>query len=123
MGEQVVSLNQIEHKILRKMNEPRIHFAINCASASCPKLLNIPFRAQTIEEQLHQVTRDFINDPDKNEFNKDNVALSPLFKWYKSDFTENGSLLDFIDQYADHAISAEVKVSYLKYDWSLNEQQ
>jgi hypothetical protein len=61
-----VSLNHIEHEILRKMNEPRIHFAINCASASCPKLINVAFESHTMEKQLEQVTRDFSNDPKIN---------------------------------------------------------
>ena len=122
VGEEVLSLNQIEHKILRKMNEPRIHFALNCASASCPKLLNTAFKAATLEEQLDKVTREFINDPGKNEINTDRIALSALFKWYKSDFTGEGSLLNYINRYTDQSILADAKVKYLKYDWSLNEQ-
>jgi len=122
VGEEVLSLNQIEHKILRKMNEPRIHFAVNCASASCPKLLNTSFKAATLEEQLDKVTREFINDPGKNEIDTDRIALSALFKWYKSDFTGEGSLLDYISQYTKQSILADAKVNYLKYDWSLNEQ-
>ena len=122
VGEKELSLNQIEHKILRKMNEPRIHFAINCASASCPKLLNAAFEAQNIEKQLEEVARDFINDPARNEITPDDVAVSALFKWYKNDFTKEGSLLDYINKYADQPILQGTRISYLKYDWSLNEQ-
>lgn len=123
VGEKELSLNQIEHKILRKMNEPRIHFAINCASTSCPKLLAVPFEAQSLEEQLEEVSREFINDTDKNIITGDKIALSPLFKWYKNDFTADGDLLDFISHYTNQSIPAGTKASYLKYDWSLNEQQ
>lgn len=122
VGEKALSLNQIEHKILRKMGEPRIHFALNCASASCPKLLNTAFKAATLEEQLDKVTREFINDPNKNEIAPERIALSALFKWYKKDFTSQGSLLNYISQYSDESFLANAKVDYLKYDWSLNEQ-
>ncbi|MCX2718138.1 DUF547 domain-containing protein [Lentiprolixibacter aurantiacus] len=122
VGEHELSLNQIEHKILRKMHEPRIHFAINCASASCPKLLNIPFAAQNIEEQLEQATHAFINDPQKNQINPDSIVLSALFKWYKNDFTENGSLLGYISRYTGISYPKNAKIKYLKYNWSLNAQ-
>lgn len=122
VGEKELSLHQIEHRILRKMDEPRIHFAINCASASCPKLLNVPFTAQNLDEQLEKVTRGFINDPAKNQISREKIAVSALFKWYKNDFTKKGSLLDYIDKYTDLSIPENTKVQYLEYDWSLNEQ-
>ncbi len=122
VGSEKLSLNQIEHSILRKMDEPRIHFAINCASASCPKLYKEPFEASELEQQLESVTWAFINDPFRNEISEGNIALSPLFKWYKGDFTKAGSLLDFISRYSLKAIQEDVKVEYKKYDWSLNEQ-
>ena len=122
LGDKELSLNEIEHKILRKMNEPRIHFAINCASASCPKLPTAPFEAETLEKQLEKVSWEFLNDPNRNQITSDSVALSALFKWYRKDFTQEGSLLDYINQYTDQPISPKAKVSYLKYDWSLNEQ-
>ncbi len=123
LSEKELSLNEIEHRVLRKMNEPRIHFAINCASASCPKLINVPFKAQSMEEQLDQVSREFINDPSRNEITTNHVAISALFKWYRIDFTKEGSLLDYIGRYTDEPILSGTKVRYLKYDWSLNEQQ
>lgn len=122
LGEKELSLNDIEHKILRKMDEPRIHFAINCASASCPKLLAVAFEAQSLEEQLEKVSREFVNDPARNEIAPDNVSLSALFKWYKKDFTKEDSLLEYISQFTNQTISAKAKVNYLKYDWTLNEQ-
>ncbi|NJM80376.1 MAG: DUF547 domain-containing protein [Flavobacterium sp.] len=59
LGNKKISLSHIEHNILRKMNEPRIHFAINCASYSCPDLLNTPYLPNTIDAQLEKVTKDF----------------------------------------------------------------
>ena len=122
IGEEDFSLEDIEHKILRKMNEPRIHFAINCASASCPKLLNIAYKADNIETLLEKATKDFISDSDKNKISKENVQLSKIFDWYKKDFTKNGSLIDYINQYSKVKIDSDAKIFYLEYDWNLNEQ-
>lgn len=121
VGEKVVSLGHIEHKILRKMKEPRIHFAINCASYSCPKLLNEAFTASRLELQLQKVARDFVGDPSRNKITSDQLYLSNIFKWYGKDFTEKSTLAVYIDQLSDTAIAADAKIDYLKYDWSLNE--
>ncbi|THV61661.1 DUF547 domain-containing protein [Flagellimonas alvinocaridis] len=121
VGNDVLSLNDIEHKILRKMNEARIHFAINCASYSCPKLLNSAFTAENMEDQLHQAALDFINDPKRNQFEGNTAYLSKIFKWYKGDFTENGSLQEYISSYLDKPIIKDTKIDYLEYDWSLND--
>ena len=122
IGEEDFSLEDIEHKILRKMNEPRIHFAINCASASCPKLLNMAYTADNIETLLEKAAKDFISDSDKNKISKENVQLSKIFDWYKKDFTKNGSLIDYINQYSKVKIDSDAKIFYLEYDWNLNEQ-
>jgi hypothetical protein len=121
IGEKDYSLADIENGILRKMNEPKIHFAINCASYSCPKLLNTAYTFDNVQELMERATREFINNPEKNNISTENPKLSEIFKWYKSDFTENGSLVDYINQYADIKISAETKVDYLDYNWNLNE--
>lgn len=120
-GDGLLSLGDIEHKILRKMNEPRIHFAINCASFSCPKLLNKAFTADKMETQLQETTFDFINDTTRNIISKEKMQLSNIFKWYKKDFTENGSLIDYIKPYTKAGIDNNTDIDYLKYDWSLNE--
>lgn len=117
------SLGNIEHKILRKMNEPRIHFAINCASYSCPKLLNKAFLPETIEAQLEAVTIDFINDTSRNKISNKKIQLSNIFKWYKGDFTKNGSLIDYLNRYLNIKIDKKIKVSHLTYDWGLNESR
>jgi len=103
------------------MNEPRIHFAINCASFSCPKLLNTAFTANQMEAQLHEVTLDFVNDKTRNRISKEKMQLSNIFKWYKKDFTENGSLVNYIKPYAEIEINTNTDIDYLKYDWNLNE--
>ncbi|WP_136465924.1 DUF547 domain-containing protein [Flagellimonas onchidii] len=121
VGNEVTSLNNIEHEILRKMKEPRIHFAINCASYSCPKLLNVAFTPQSMERLLSKTTVDFVNDKSRNRFDNEKAQLSKIFKWYKGDFTENVPLLEYINQYLENPVSKKAKVEYLDYDWSLNE--
>ncbi|NND80318.1 MAG: DUF547 domain-containing protein [Maribacter sp.] len=123
IGEKAYSLGQIEHRILRKMEEPRIHFAINCASYSCPKLLNSAFIASKIEEQLEAVTLNFINDPSRNKISRNAVDLSKIFKWYKGDFTDKHSLIDYLNKYSDIKILSNAKMKYLTYDWRLNEKR
>jgi hypothetical protein len=123
IGEKKYSLGDIEHKILRKMDEPRIHFAINCASYSCPKLWNKAFTAANLESQLDMVTKDFITDTTRNRITETKLELSNIFKWYKKDFTENGTLIDYINTFSKNKIGKDAKISYLKYDWSLNERK
>ncbi|MCK0188822.1 DUF547 domain-containing protein [Arenibacter sp. F20364] len=123
MGDENISLGDLEHKILRKMDEPRIHFAINCASYSCPKLLNTAFTAANLEKLLEQTAIDFINDPKRNVLSKEKTSLSQIFNWYKKDFTENGSLVDYINKYATQKLTANTKISYLNYNWGLNETE
>lgn len=120
MGGKTVSLSHIENEILRKMDEPRIHMAINCASYSCPKLLNEAFTSAKLEYQLEKVTREFINDPGRNKIAKDKLELSTIFKWYREDFLADGTVIDFIDPYTEVEISPEATITYLKYDWDLN---
>lgn len=121
VGNSVLSLGTIEHKILRKLDEPRIHFAINCASYSCPKLINRAFTQDKLETQLENASKDFINDTKRNRIGHERIEISQIFKWYKSDFTVNGSLTDYINRYSDVPVKMGVKVQYIKYDWSLNE--
>lgn len=120
IGEIDFDLNTIEHKILRQeFDEPRIHFAINCASFSCPKLRNEAYLPELLESQLEDQTKDFIHDPSKNQISKDVIQLSSIFNWFQSDFTKNGSLISFIQQYHP-TLPAFPKIDYLDYNWSLN---
>ena len=121
-GEKEYSLNDIEHKIIRKeFNEPRIHFALVCAAKSCPSLLNEAYDADRLDAQLHDQGVKFINNPRKNEIAVDNIKISKLFDWYKGDFTKNGSLIDFLNGFAKTKISSDAKIGFTDYDWNLNE--
>lgn len=114
-------LNNIEHSVLRKQfNDPRIHFAINCASYSCPKLRNEAFTADKLEAQLQDQARDFINDKRKNIITANKLELSQIFNWYKGDFTKKTNLIAYIQQYTDVKISPKAEINYMEYNWSLN---
>ncbi|HSF53240.1 MAG TPA: DUF547 domain-containing protein [Algoriphagus sp.] len=116
------SLDEIEHSILRKeFDEPRIHFAINCASVSCPPLLNEAFTAENIEAQLSKVATTFINDSSRNKISPDQAQISSIFSWFKGDFTKNGSLIDFLNKYSKVKLKPNAKISHLDYNWNLNE--
>lgn len=116
------SLDEIEHSIIRKeFDEPRIHFAINCASVSCPPLLNEAFVPEKLDSQLQKVAVAFINDPTRNKITPDAVQISSIFLWFKGDFTQKGSLVDFLNQYSKVKIKSNAKVSHLDYNWNLNE--
>ncbi len=141
-GEQL-TLNQIEQKG-RDLKDPRIHFAVNCASASCPKLQRYAYYGSELDAQLSNAAREFLADSGRG-LNYDpghNVAyLSPIFKWYAADFTNANSvvarikaeasgdeLLEVAKQYMPSDVAKfftekKPKVDYLEYDWSLNAQE
>ncbi|NND07497.1 MAG: DUF547 domain-containing protein [Saprospiraceae bacterium] len=114
-------LNNIEHGIIRKQfDEPRIHFAVNCASVSCPKLLNQAYIATTLDEQLTDAARTFLNDPLRNRLEENKV--SSIFSWFSGDFkSKSGSVRSFINTYAPAQLDSEAKLEYLEYNWSLND--
>jgi hypothetical protein len=116
------SLDEIEHSILRReFDEPRIHFAINCASISCPTLLNEAFLPEKIEDQLTKVSVAFINDPSRNKITPEHAQISSIFSWFQGDFTKKGTLIDFLNQYSKVKIKQNAKISHLDYNWNLNE--
>ena len=121
LGDKTYSLEEIEHDILRKMNEPRIHFAIVCASYSCPKLQNKAFIAEDLETQLTTATKEFLADKNRNEISENSIELSKIFSWFSKDFTENGTLIEFLNQYSMVQISPKAKKRFKDYNWALNE--
>ncbi|AXT50618.1 DUF547 domain-containing protein [Aquimarina sp. BL5] len=116
------SLDDIEHTILRKMNEPRIHFLLNCAATSSPKLWNRAYTNRNITQALEERTVDYINDSTKNLITQNKVSISKVFEWYAKDFN-NGDIVSYINKYANEKIGKKSKIEYLEYDWSLNERQ
>lgn len=124
-----ISLNDIEHEILRKQfQEPRIHFAIVCASKGCPQLRSEAYRSEDIDRQLDAAARGFVQDPTRNHFNPSTrtLSLSSIFNWFREDFeAQAGSLPAFVAGYAAPSVAAvaeaqDVRIEFLDYDWSLN---
>ena len=123
-----LSLNDIEHKILReRFKDARLHAAINCASYSCPPLLNEAFTAAKLDGQLEAQMKAFVVDPKRNVFDKkkNQLRLSEIFKWFDGDFERDaGSVREYVIRFAPeehHAFLKAAKIRYIDYDWDLND--
>jgi hypothetical protein len=135
-----VTLDNIEHDMLRKRgsyDDPRVHFAVNCASIGCPMLREEAFVADKLEAQLEEQTRRFMSDRSRNRFDaaSGKLELSKIFDWYGDDFKQGhkgiSSLAAFAARYADLLADApadrdklrgqQVAVAFLDYDWKLND--
>lgn len=125
-----INLYDLERQVLiKQFQEPLIHFAVVCASTSCPKLQPWAYEPDQLERQLDRVARDFINDPTRNRFDRMRkvASLSMIFKWFDDDFSKAaGSVSAYIARYigdpelAQDLISSEYRIEYLDYDWTLN---
>ncbi|MBK7358338.1 MAG: DUF547 domain-containing protein [Saprospiraceae bacterium] len=123
IGSELLSLNTIEHLILRKKyKDPRIHMALVCASRSCPALKNEAYSAESLDFQLDEQSYKFIMDPFRNKIQTSDLKISQLFKWYSSDFKKGGGIIPFINKYSEVKIQKNAQIDYLEYDWSLNEK-
>jgi hypothetical protein len=124
VGGSKMSLDNIEHGILRKKyNDPRIHFTLVCASISCPRLRNEAYTAAQLDRQLEDQGHDFLNNPSKNNISKGRAQLSKYFDWYKGDWNNNGqSVVKWVNRYAATKIDDKTAISYLDYNWNLNQQ-
>ena len=114
-------LDQIEHEMLRKpgaYNEPRIHFAVNCASIGCPMLREEAFVPERLEAQLEEQAKRFLSDRTRNRFADGRLEVSKIFDWFKQDFEPRDK---FFARYAAQLGGVSEKVSFLEYDWSLND--
>jgi hypothetical protein len=122
------TLNEIEHEILRKMDEPRIHVAIVCASVSCPDLRLEAFKADSLSEQLDDQMKRFLQSSEKGmriDEKRGRVHLSSIFKWFKDDFESRGGVLKFVRKYvspeaAKKLDDSRIDISYLDYNWNIN---
>lgn len=122
LGGKTYDLNTIENGIIRKQfSEPRIHFALNCASESCPILLNRAYTPAKLYSQLTTQTKKFLNDASKNDFsNPKSIKISSIFDWYGEDFKKSGTVIDFINKYRTEQLD-NPKISYMTYSWDLND--
>ena len=115
-----ISLDYVENEILRKLNEPRIHFAINSASISSPIISNEAFESSTVDKQLTNATRFFINDATKNQIATEKATLSKVFDWYKTDFTSSETIIDFVNKYSLTKLTPTAVVEYNEFNFGLN---
>jgi hypothetical protein len=130
IGGKQFSLYQIENRILRKMNEPRIHFALNCASASCPMLKDGLYSEESLERELEAAASGFIQSPLGVVIEKGDMTvwLSRIFKWYKKDFKRaTGSVLAYVKGYLQEGDRAfidsnmsNISIHYMEYNWALH---
>ncbi|MDA9333614.1 DUF547 domain-containing protein [Polaribacter sp.] len=123
VGNQTYTLDHLEHEILRKKyKDPRIHVGVNCASISCPKLLNIAFTEENVNAELEKLMTEFVNDTARNKISNENIKISKIFSWFKEDFTEKGSIIEYLNQYSETPIDKNAQIRYKTYDWNLNEK-
>lgn len=119
MGGETLSLNDIENnKIRAKFNEPRIHFAVNCAAMSCPPILNKAWTAANVQSNLDARATAFINNSVYNKISAGSVQISKIFEWYAKDFPTD--IVSYLNKYSKTTINNSAKVGYIEYDWALN---
>ena len=124
---QAVSLNDIEHRILRPLwQDPRLHYALNCASLGCPNLQPAAFRAETMEAMLEQAAAAYVNHPRGASVEDNKLYVSSIYSWFRDDFgDDNAAVIAHLQRYAAPplrgALSAGMRISGDRYDWSLND--
>ena len=125
----VVSLDEIEHRILRpRFHDPRVHYAINCASYSCPNLPLKAWEAGTLDAGLDAAARDYINSPRGVTVIDRGLVLSGIYDWFRTDFGgSKQAVIDHLLRYADPDLAAAIRanptIRGYEYDWSLNDIQ
>lgn len=123
-----VDLDTLEKKIIRpRFKDPRVHFALNCASGGCPKLSRDAFTPARVQAQLEAESRRFCSEPRNVSYDAATrtAKLSMIFKWYQDDFGGSaGAVIAFINKYrpADQLLAADARLAYVDYDWRLNDR-
>lgn len=123
VGGRVLTLNNIENDVIRPtFHEPRIHFALNCASLGCPPLAQTAFDAEHLSTQLDAACRLALNQERWVKVAGEKVLLTKIFDWYRTDFEfDGGSVLGFVRRYRTKPLPAgEPQVEFMSYDWHLN---
>ena len=138
-GEQV-TLDEIEHDMIRgwgRYQEPRIHFAVNCAAIGCPALRAEAYAGDKLGAQLEDSTKRFLSDRSRNYYGNGRMYISSIFDWYEEDFEQGwggiDSVAEFLAEYvaelevdmsvANQLRADNIRIRHLKYDWSLNDTQ
>lgn len=128
VGGETLTLNDIEHRVIRPtFNEPRIHYALNCAAVGCPNLMDRAWRAETLERDLATAEHAYVNDPRGVRFdNRGGLILSKIYIWFREDFGPNEkAVLAYIETVAKPELRARLqhtpRVKAYQYDWALND--
>ena len=127
IDDEMISLNDIEHRILRPIwRDPRLHYAVNCASIGGPNLAVTPYTAATVNSMLIQAARDYVNSPRGVRHTSDGLVLSKIYAWFSEDFGSSETMV--LDHIARHAssdmevqIMSSTNIAAYEYDWSLND--
>jgi len=132
-----LSLDDIEHGLIRgsgRYNDPRIHFAVNCASIGCPALKNRAYRGEMLDKQLEEAATSFLADKSRNRLNGNTLQVSSIFKWYREDFEKGwrqantlgqflalyGESLGLDEETRKNLAAGRIGIDFLEYDWQLN---
>lgn len=122
IGNHKWTLNELENEHIRKeYNDPRVHFVLNCAALSCPPVTNFAYLPDDLDQQLETQTQLALNDPNFIYEKNGKNYISNIFKWYKKDFTNKGSVIDFINQYRTLKLNTANRTIHYPYDWSIND--
>jgi uncharacterized protein DUF547 len=127
--QRTISLNDLEKRLREEFKDPRIHFAVNCASRSCPPISAEPYVAATLEAQLDEAARKYLASPGtvtaSTDGGKTRIVAPKIFDWYAEDFKASGGPLAFIQTFGPAAAAAAIadgkaKLGFANYDWGLN---
>lgn len=129
LGDEKLSLNNIEHNILRPLwQDPRIHYAVNCASLGCPDLSAMPYTSGTVDALLDTQARTFVNHPRGVDVSDNRLRLSTVYQWYRYDFGQSDSeIIAHVSRFAtaelQGALEAFDDIDTYDYDWRLNDPE
>ena len=122
IGGEKLTLNDIEKtKLLKRFKDGRVHFAVNCAAASCPPLLNKAWTEDNVQRYLSKQAKAFINNTTENQLSAKSIQISQIFNWYADDFGGKDKIVAYFQKYSDVEIKDKAKVSFNEYKWDLND--
>jgi hypothetical protein len=124
---EITTLNNYENNVIRKLKEPRVHFALNCMVRDCPRLPRTVFLPERIEIQLEKASHEFMNSEKNIRVDRvmQTIWVSEIFDFYTNDFVVSGKksdLVDYINQYREKTLPKNYAIKFLKYDWTINQQ-
>jgi hypothetical protein len=126
LGGRQLSLYAYENDVIRPLGEERVHFALNCMAAGCPRLPRAPFRAETLQAELERETRRFVDEPRNVRVDTAEraVHLSEIFRFYAEEFLAKApSLTAYVNRWRREPVPEDFRVAFIPYDWSVNRQR